>query len=88
MSSAPPASAAPPGRDLSIDLVRVACVLLVVFVHLVLVGVGRNPDGSLLITPGLDNARWATPASWAAEIMPLFFVIGGFTARMGWDSAL
>ncbi|WP_291278565.1 acyltransferase [Galactobacter sp.] len=74
-------------RDLSIDLVRVGCVLLVVFVHLVLVGVGRNPDGSLLITSGVENARWATPASWAAEIMPLFFVIGGFTARIGYRSS-
>jgi fucose 4-O-acetylase-like acetyltransferase len=90
MSTRTPTAARPAvaaGRDLSIDLVRVACVLLFVFVHLVLVGVGRNPDGSLLITSGIEGARWATPASWAAEIMPLFFVIGGFTARIGYRSA-
>lgn len=77
----------PASRDLAIDLTRVACVLLVVFVHLVLVGVGRHPDGSPLFADPVNNSSWVAPASWVAEIMPLFFVVGGFAARVGWDSA-
>ncbi|MBO9706197.1 MAG: acyltransferase, partial [Arthrobacter sp.] len=79
--------AIPAGRDLTLDLARVACVLVVVFVHLVLVGVGRNPDGSPLLDSPVTGSRWVAPVSWVAEIMPLFFVVGGFAARTGWDSA-
>lgn len=77
----------PAGRDLSLDLVRVACVLLVVFVHLVLIGVGKNPDGSLLFASPVNESKWVGPASWIVEIMPLFFVVGGYAARVGWVSA-
>ncbi|MFJ3958441.1 acyltransferase [Arthrobacter sp. NPDC090010] len=86
-STTSPRPAIPAGRDLTLDLARVACVLVVVFVHLVLVGVGRSPDGSILIASPVTETRWVAPASWIAEIMPLFFVVGGFAARTGWASA-
>lgn len=77
----------PAGRDLSIDLVRVVCVLVVVFVHLVLIGVGKNADGSILFASPVNESTWVGPASWIVEIMPLFFVVGGFAARIGWASS-
>ncbi|UVI37154.1 acyltransferase family protein [Brevibacterium spongiae] len=77
----------PRHRDLTLDLARVVCVLVVVFVHLVLVGAGRNPDGSPFIINPVSGQRWFAPATWIAEIMPMFFVVGGFAARVGWDSA-
>ncbi|WP_136056620.1 acyltransferase family protein [Microbacterium sp. K24] len=79
---------APAGRDLTLDLARVVCVLLVVFVHILFTGVGRNPDGSLLIEKTVEAQSWFTAASWIANIMPLFFVVGGYAARAGWRSAL
>lgn len=79
---------APTGRDLTLDLARVVCVLLVVFVHILFTGVGRNPDGSLLIEKTVEAQSWFTAASWIANIMPLFFVVGGYAARAGWRSAL
>ncbi|MGO2862984.1 MAG: acyltransferase family protein [Brevibacterium sp.] len=77
----------PRTRDLTLDLARVVCVLIVVFVHLVLVGVGRDPDGSPFIVNPVSGQRWFAPATWIAEIMPLFFVVGGFAAKVGWESA-
>ena len=77
----------PRTRDLTLDLARVVCVLIVVFVYLVLVGVGRNPDGSPFIVNPVSGQRWFAPATWIAEIMPLFFVVGGFAAKVGWESA-
>ena len=91
MSTAATASTprtAPAGRDLTLDLARVVCVLLVVFVHILFTGVGRNPDGSLLIEKTVEAQSWFTAASWIANIMPLFFVVGGYAARAGWKSAV
>ncbi|ALX66865.1 acyltransferase family protein [Microbacterium sp. XT11] len=77
----------PAGRDLTLDLTRVACVILVVFVHILFTGVGRSDDGSLLIERTVEQQPWFTAASWIANIMPLFFVVGGYAARAGWRSA-
>jgi fucose 4-O-acetylase-like acetyltransferase len=91
MSSAatePTTRTVPAGRDLTLDLVRVACVLLVVFVHVLFTGVGRAADGSLLIEKTVEAQSWFTAASWIANIMPLFFVVGGYAARAGWRSAV
>lgn len=78
---------APEGRDLTLDLVRVACVVLVVFAHILFSGVGRGPDGSILIERTVEAQTWFDVASWIADIMPLFFVVGGFAAYAGWRSA-
>ncbi|MDR2254583.1 MAG: acyltransferase family protein [Arthrobacter sp.] len=78
----------PAHRDLALDLARVFCVVVVVFVHLALVGVGRNADGSPSFAAPTEGTAWINPATWVAEIMPLFFVIGGFAARVGWASTV
>jgi len=78
----------PAGRDLTLDLARVFCVVLVVFVHILFTGVGRNPDGSLLIEKTVELQSWFNAVTWIANIMPLFFVVGGYAARAGWRSAV
>lgn len=87
-SAAPtPTRTVPQGRDLTLDLVRVGCVLLVVFAHILYSGVGRGPGGEILIEKTVEQQSWFDVASWIVDIMPLFFVIGGFAARAGWRSA-
>lgn len=78
----------PEGRDLTLDLARVACVVLVVFIHVLFVGVSRAPDGSLVIARPVEGLPWFDAASWIANIMPLFFVVGGYASRVGWRSTL
>lgn len=78
----------PAGRDLTLDLARVFCVVLVVFVHILFTGVGRDENGSLLIEKTVEFQSWFTAATWVANIMPLFFVVGGYAARAGWRSAV
>lgn len=82
-----PTRTVPEGRDLTLDLTRVACVVLVVFVHILFTGVGRADDGALLIERTVEGEAWFNAASWIANIMPLFFVVGGYAARAGWRSA-
>lgn len=75
--AAPKPSRPQAGRDTGIDLVRAFCVLGVVVLHSLMVGVtvvGGNP----VFANASDGSAWITPLSWVLQIMPLFFVIGGF----------
>jgi fucose 4-O-acetylase-like acetyltransferase len=71
-------------RDLTIDLARVFSLLLVVVVHLLFVGVGRDADGGLVVSRPLEEQPWFAAATWAGQIMPLFFVVGGFASLIAW----
>jgi fucose 4-O-acetylase-like acetyltransferase len=75
------------GRDLTVDLARVFCVLLVVVVHLLMVGVGHDTAGALTVTAPLTHEPWFAKATWFGQIMPLFFVVGGFASATAWASA-
>lgn len=75
----------PAGRDLTLDLVRVVCVLLVVLVHLLLAGVTVTDDG-IVLEKTLEQQSWFNPVSFIFQIMPAFFLVGGFAALAGWDS--
>ena len=77
-------------RDLTLDIARVFCVLLVVVIHLLMVGVGFDASGNLIaLTPTqshLGSQPWFGWVTWAGQIMPLFFVVGGFAAITAWRS--
>ncbi|WP_395244287.1 acyltransferase [Agromyces sp. MMS24-K17] len=70
-------------RDAGIDAARAACLVVVFALHAMMVGVSVGPDG-----PVLENAMtgWGgfAAATWLVQVMPLFFVIGGFAGRTAW----
>lgn len=89
------ASGAPPrgsgegslaARDLSIDAARIGSLLLVVLIHLLMIGAEAGPDGVALSRP-LEAQPWFAAATWVGQIMPLFFVLGGYTGIRSWRSA-
>jgi peptidoglycan/LPS O-acetylase OafA/YrhL len=63
-------------------------VLLVVAIHLLFVGVGRDAAGGLVISRPVEQQPWFAPVTWLGQIMPLFFVVGGFAGLTAWRSAL
>lgn len=75
-------------RDLTLDLARVFCVLLVVVIHLLFIGVGFDASGALSISRPLEEQGWFAAATWVGQIMPLFFVVGGFAAITAWRSSV
>jgi fucose 4-O-acetylase-like acetyltransferase len=75
-------------RDLTLDLARVFCVLLVVVIHLLFIGVGRDATGALVISRPLEEQPWFAAVTWAGQIMPLFFVVGGFASITAWRSTV
>ncbi|GIT79039.1 hypothetical protein LLS1_07080 [Leifsonia sp. LS1] len=74
------------GRDLAVDGVRVFCVLMVVIAHLLMVGVGIDATGALVISKPLTELAWFPVATWFGQVMPLFFVLGGFASLTAWRS--
>ncbi|MEW1961921.1 acyltransferase [Microbacterium sp. NPDC077644] len=66
-----------PARNTGIDLVRAWCVVGVVTLHALMVGVTVTDAGPLFANAS-DGSWWITTLSWVLQVMPLFFVIGGF----------
>ncbi|MFJ4045379.1 acyltransferase [Microbacterium sp. NPDC089987] len=65
-------------RDPAIDLVRALCIGAVVVLHSLMVGVTVTSSGPVFENAG-DTGTWLVPVSWMLQVMPLFFVIGGFS---------
>ncbi|MFE5409873.1 acyltransferase [Microbacterium sp. NPDC056569] len=84
------ATAAPPpaasGRDRAIDFVRAMCVIGVVVLHAMMVGVGVGDGGPSFVNAS-DGTWWIVPLSWVLQVMPLFFVIGGFSGATAFRRA-
>jgi peptidoglycan/LPS O-acetylase OafA/YrhL len=74
-----------PVRDGSIDVVRSALLVVVVALHSMMVGVSVGAGGPEL-TNALENQPWFAPVSWLVQIMPLFFIVGGFASITQWRS--
>lgn len=72
-----------PHRDPAIDAARAACLVVVFLLHAMMVGVSVGQQG-----PVLENALegWVgfAPATWVVQVMPLFFVIGGYAGWTQW----
>ncbi len=75
-------------RDLTVDLARVFCVLLVVVIHVLMIGVSRDATGALSVDRTLGEQPWFPLATWAGQVMPLFFVVGGFASATAWASTV
>ncbi|GAA1055776.1 acyltransferase [Agromyces luteolus] len=71
-------------RDPVVDLARVACILLVVVAHLLMVGAGLDPSGRIVLSRPVEEQPWFVAATWVGQVMPLFFALGGFTAATSW----
>jgi fucose 4-O-acetylase-like acetyltransferase len=73
-------------RDVTLDLARVLCVLFVIVVHVLQVGIGPGEGGGLIASRPAEQEPWFNAATWVGQIMPLFFVVGGFASAAGWES--
>ncbi len=74
----------PAGRNRYIDLLRVLALLVVVVGHTMMAAVVVR-DGELII--GLNGATWLQVLTWALQVMPIFFIVGGFSNAASWQSA-
>ena len=74
-------------RDLSLDLVRVTCLLVVVAAHVCFVAIREAPDGGMQNWTPPQELPFFAPGTWFIQPMPLFFVVGGCVSCLAWRSA-
>jgi hypothetical protein len=80
------ADATPAERNRAVDALRAASILVVVFGHWLMAAV-TVVDGELQPGHLLELANWTHPATWILQVMPVFFVVGGFANGVSWRSA-
>lgn len=95
VSPAPPARSSvadladrtPASRDRTVDLLRAAAIAVVVLWHWVFSITHRDSGGSLTMPNPLGQVPGSWALTWVLQVMPLFFVIGGYADLAAWTSA-
>lgn len=75
----------PADRDRFVDLLRVVSIGVVVVWHWAL-SITQWRDGELVMPNPIDVVPGGWLATWLLQIMPMFFVVGGFANHAGWRS--
>lgn len=68
----------PAARQRHLDLFRAVAITAVVLGHWLLVAVSHDPAGRLTGTSALRTLTWAHPLTWMFQVMPVFFLVGGY----------
>ncbi|MDO5662588.1 MAG: acyltransferase [Brachybacterium sp.] len=75
----------PASRNRVVDLLRAAAITVVVLGHWTIMAV--SVDGGIQPHGVLDVAAWTHPLTWIFQVMPIFFLVGGYSNGLSWRSA-
>lgn len=81
------AAATPARRERYVDFLRVFSLAVVMFGHWLMAAVEWR-DGRLVAGNVLEAAPAAQWLTWIFQIMPVFFVVGGFSNTASWTAAV
>jgi hypothetical protein len=76
----------PAARNRYVDFLRAVSILIVVFGHW-LMAAPQMVNGELQVEHLLVVAPWTQVATWVLQVMPVFFVVGGYANAASWESA-
>ncbi|KPM53893.1 acyltransferase [Frankia sp. R43] len=68
----------PPSRERYVDLLRAISILLVVLGHWLVSVITHDRNGQLTGHSALESMTWMYPFTWLVQVMPLFFIAGGY----------
>jgi fucose 4-O-acetylase-like acetyltransferase len=77
----------PTRRNRYVDLLRALSILVVVLGHWTMAAVTVR-DGALVPGHVLVLASWTHPLTWVFQVMPVFFLVGGYANALSWRSAV
>lgn len=78
--------ATPASRNRVVDFLRAAAITVVVFGHWTIAAVYVE-GGGILPHGVLEQAPWTHPLTWVFQVMPIFFLVGGYSNGLSWRSA-
>ncbi|SCG64923.1 acyltransferase family protein [Micromonospora inositola] len=68
----------PAGRERYVDLLRALAITMVVLGHWAVTVIGYDRAGRPTGHSALGDLPWAWPLTWVAQVMPVFFLVGGY----------
>lgn len=80
------AEATPPQRNRYIDFLRALAISVVVVGHWLAAAPWATQDGFRIIRM-LEVATWTHQLTWALQVMPIFFIVGGYSNGASWEAA-
>jgi hypothetical protein len=80
------ARATPASRDRSIDFLRAASIVAVVFGHW-FIGIIHWRGGLIWTTSAVGVTSYLWLATWVFQVMPVFFFVGGFSNLVSFESS-
>lgn len=78
------AQAAPPERNRYVDFLRAFSILCVVVGHWLVAAPSIGGDGTVVGGHLLGILPWTQWLTWGFQVMPLFFLVGGFSNYTSW----
>ncbi|WFF00334.1 acyltransferase [Micromonospora sp. WMMD964] len=68
----------PADRERYVDLLRALAITMVIIGHWIVTVIERDADGRVTAHSALGDLRWAYPLTWLVQVMPVFFLVGGY----------
>lgn len=68
----------PADRERYVDLLRAVAITMVVLGHWAVTVTGYDDAGRPTGRSALPELPWAYPLTWVAQVMPVFFLVGGY----------
>ena len=81
------AAQTPATRNRLVDFLRAASILAVISGHWLLAAPFVSADG-FVIANMLEEAAFTAWLSWGFQVMPIFFLVGGYANAVSWRAAL
>ena len=82
------AHATPDARNRYVDFLRAASILVVIVGHWLVAAPYLSDAGAIVAGNMLELAPWTRWLTLAVQVMPIFFLVGGYANHVAWESAL
>jgi hypothetical protein len=81
------AAKTPPTRNRYVDFLRAVSIGAVVFGHWLAAAPYVDERGELTPTHMLAVSHWTQGLTWVIQVMPVFFIVGGYANGISWRAA-
>src|SRR5215510_1811083 len=77
----------PPSRNRYVDVLRAMSMLVVTVGHWLAAAPYLDASGTLMTLHLLAVAPWTAWLTWVVQVMPVFFMVGGYANGISWRAA-